>query len=247
MARTHARIYGAIWQDDDFRALTSRAQRVYILALSQPGVSFCGVVGYTARRWAKMSSDTSAKSVERAVDELENAGFVIADTQTEELWIRSFVRHDGVLESPNLVIAMWKDIPGIFSPLIRNAFLFSLPDEAWQHQPEGLGEGYAKPNTDPAAKDYPTPVPSPPPTPSPRARGSEIPEEFTVTDEMRQWATVNCPDVELDINTQRFVNHFKSATGRYALKRDWNRTWQNWLLKEQLSVPQWARNRGGAK
>ena len=250
MARTHARIYGSIWQDPDFCALSSRAQRIYILALSQPGVSFCGVVSYTARRWAQMADDTGPKIVERAVSELETAGFVIADNQTQELWIRSFVRHDGILESPNLVTAMWKDVPGIFSPLIRNAFLFSLPEEAWEHQPEGFPEGYAKPPSDPAAEGYPTPVPSPSPTPSPRARGLEIPEVFDldkVFPEWEGWSKKNAPDVNIKTCTQMFVNYWKSTPGARGRKKDWARTWQNWMLREQESMPEFKKNSGKAK
>ena len=80
-----------------------------------------------------------------------------------------------------------------------------------------------------------------------RARAERIPETFTVTEEMRAWAKSKCPDIDLDLHTQRFVNYWKAAGGRNAVKLDWLRTWQNWLLKEQDSIPQWKRNQGGAK
>lgn len=179
MARTHARIYAAIWQDAQFIALPAEAQRVYMLALSQPGVSFCGVVSFTARRWAHMAQDSTPETVRAAVAVLECHGFVIVDEDAEELWIRSFVRHDGVLESPNLVKRMWKDVPAIYSTDIRSAFLRSLPDAAWTDESKAYTQPVIEPSPNPLPNPSdnpqlmglatPVPSPSPVPTPSPAA------------------------------------------------------------------------------
>lgn len=246
MARTHARIYASIWQDDDFRALSAHAQRVYILALSQPGVSFCGVVSYTAKRWSEMATDTTSRSISKAVNELESAGFVVVDPATEELWIRSFVRHDGVLESPNLTIAMWRDVPGVFSGLIRAAFLYELPDVAWDVVTDGKVEGFPKPIDNPLSRGTATPVPcpSPVPTPQPRSVGTPIPDTFSVDEEMQVWVKSKCPDIDWELHTENFVDWAKSTTSRAAIKKDWGRAWKTWMRREQDKVPQWARNRG---
>lgn len=167
MARNHARIYAAIWKDPKFVALPSSAQRVYMLALSQPGVSFCGVVSYTGRRWASMAPDTDAAAIEEAVTVLEAAEFVVVDRDTEELLIRSFVKHDGVADSPNLIKAMWKDFDGIFSPLIRDVLLWNLPDECWTDDAKGIEKPSCNPLVKGSPKGYPTPVPTPTPVPSP--------------------------------------------------------------------------------
>lgn len=171
MARNHARIYASIWQDEDFVRLSSAAQRVYMLAISQPGVTFAGVVGYTARRWSMMANDTSPEDIERCVDELQRERFVLVDTDTEELLIRSFVTHDGLLESPNLVKAMWKDFDAIFSPMLRAAFLWNLPEKGWTNPPAGVVKPsenpWPNPSGNPLAKGYPIPVPVPTPLPVP--------------------------------------------------------------------------------
>lgn len=174
MARTHARIYAAIWQDADFIALPAEAQRVYMLALSQPGVSFCGVVSFTARRWSNMAGDSTPESIRAAVAVLETHGFVVVDEDAEELWIRSFVRHDGVLESPNLVKRMWRDVPGIFSASIRDAFLSSLPEDAWIDESEGIAKPSARGTGNPSDNPSPTPVPIPVPSPVPNSSSVEL-------------------------------------------------------------------------
>jgi hypothetical protein len=67
----------------------------------------------------------------------------------------------------------------------------------------------------------------------PRKRGTRIPDPFLVTAEMRSWAADHTPLVNVDRCTLRFVNYWRAKTGRDATKLDWERTWQNWLLKDQ--------------
>lgn len=230
MARIYARIYGSIWQDPDFSTLPALTQRTYILALSQPGLSLCGVVGYTARRWAAMAPDTTERAIVKTVRALECRGYLAVDENTEELWVRSFVRHDGVLESPNLVKGMWKDLGHVFSPYLRDLALYEIPEEFWEGDYEEYANGFGKPSENPS----PNPTPNPETyIPKPRARrGSRIPEEFQVTPEMVEWIDRECPSIDWRHHTKRFVNYWKSIPGQRGVKLDWVRTWQNWMLKE---------------
>lgn len=128
MPRSYAPLMTSIWADDDFRQRSPEAQRVYILALSQPNISYAGVVPFTARRWARMACGTTPEDIAKAVDELIEARFVLLDDDTEELWIRSFVKHNGVLEQPQLRKAMHKAFADVLSTPIRQALLAQLPD-----------------------------------------------------------------------------------------------------------------------
>lgn len=64
-------------------------------------------------------------------------------------------------------------------------------------------------------------------------RGTPLPDDFAVTDEMIDWARENSPDVSVSVTTQKFRNHYKAATGRAALSADWTASWRNYLLKAQ--------------
>lgn len=134
MPRDHARIQTAIWGDPDFRALPERAQRLYFLALSQPRLSYCGVLDYMPTRLAKFSADSTPRTVSNAVSVLESRGFVVTDPDTSELLIRSFVRHDGLLESPNVTKAMVKDYWSVLSDDIKKAIADEL-SRAYQEDP----------------------------------------------------------------------------------------------------------------
>ena len=102
MARSHGVIQFSIWSDRAFRSLSERAQRMYLVLFGQKDVNNAGVLPLLPSRWAKYCGDTSASDVEAALAELEAAEFVFADTETDELLIRSFIRNDGVLKQPNV-------------------------------------------------------------------------------------------------------------------------------------------------
>jgi pyocin large subunit-like protein len=63
-------------------------------------------------------------------------------------------------------------------------------------------------------------------------RGTRIPEDFTITPDMVNWARENAPLVDGKVATATFIDHWKSAT-RNAIKRDWSAAWRNWLRKDQ--------------
>jgi hypothetical protein len=121
MARTHARIFVAIWSDEDFRQLPVQAQHMFFTALSQPRMSLCGVMDYLPNRLAKLASGATPRSVINAVKRLEDARFVCTDDETGELLIRSFVRHDGLLSQPNVTKSMAKDYNTVLSDSLKAA------------------------------------------------------------------------------------------------------------------------------
>lgn len=70
---------------------------------------------------------------------------------------------------------------------------------------------------------------------SPRKRGSRIPDDFTVTPEMVEWARHNTPLVGR-VDTDAFIDHWTSATGRNATKHDWVAAWRNWMRRAQADA-----------
>lgn len=121
MARTESRTKTSIWTDEDFKVLTSRAQRMYWLLYSQSTISLCGVLAMTARRWAATAPDETLETVHQALGELEEHNFILVDRDTEEVFVRTFVRHDGVARSPKTCEAAWKQLNNIDSPVIQQA------------------------------------------------------------------------------------------------------------------------------
>lgn len=185
MGREHARILTSIWQDPDFLALGPEAQRMYMLVLSQDGLTYCGSMTFTPRRWAALSAGTDRDAVEKAIHELEDARFLVVDWEMDELLVRSFLRNDqGLLDQPNMVIAARKAAEAMMSRYLKAA----LADDLAGHADEVTGRkgwpqiaDWVTAHRTPSAKGSanPSPIPSdmvsakgvegltPPPAPAP--------------------------------------------------------------------------------
>lgn len=74
-----------------------------------------------------------------------------------------------------------------------------------------------------------------PATPKPRRRKHQVPEDFAVTDEMRQWFAAKVPHLPaavIEPETEKFRDHYGS-TGEARL--DWVKSWQNWMRRVRRS------------
>jgi len=121
MARDHAQLKTRAWADPDFRALHVHAQWLYFAALSQPLLSYCGVVAYTPDGFADLADGLTVAHVRKAARLLEDRDYVLTDARTAEMWCRTFIRHDGLLKQPNLVRAATNAHATIRSASIRDA------------------------------------------------------------------------------------------------------------------------------
>ena len=178
MARDHARIRLDIWADEDWRDLPSLPQWLYLHLLSSPSLSFCGVTAWRPARIAALALGLQASDVEYAASWLEDGRFILADRETEEVLVRSFIKHDGLVKSPNMSKALVKSHAAVGSKVLRAVIIDQLkrlkaaqPDlSGWQH----LGTLLAKDSLT-VAKAFPKLSPNPSANPS--AKGSGNPSE----------------------------------------------------------------------
>jgi hypothetical protein len=141
MARTESRTRVSIWSNEEFRDLTRDAQRVYWLLYSQPNINLCGVLAYTPGRWARYAADDGAEGIRTAVNELATHRFVLVDQDTEEIFVRSFMRNDGVWRSPKTRGAARGQVSTVMSKSLRDAIeceMARLEDEDPDTRPDGV-------------------------------------------------------------------------------------------------------------
>lgn len=67
-----------------------------------------------------------------------------------------------------------------------------------------------------------------------------LPPDFSITDEMRAWASHVAPAVNIDSETFDFIDYWTNGKGAGEKKKDWARTWQNNMKRKQ----QWAERDG---
>lgn len=135
MARTHARMKVAIWHDDDFRALSMPAQHLYFTLSTDPDLSYCGIADWRPARLAGKANAWIQDAIEAAAYELTAARFIAICEATEEALVRSFVRHDGVLQNAKLCVSAANAVASVASNDLRSIVVAELV-RAKKEEPE---------------------------------------------------------------------------------------------------------------
>jgi hypothetical protein len=121
-----AQIRPEMWIDDEWRALTMPAQHLYLLLLTDPERSYVGLVDWKPARIVQRASEWSVLELMRAAVELSVAHFLVFDQDTEEVLVRSFMRHDGLLAQPRMAVSVANAFGMIGSNKIRAVVVHEL-------------------------------------------------------------------------------------------------------------------------
>ncbi len=141
MARDHARIWLSIWSDDDFRALPPEAQHLYFVLVTSPSLNYAGVADWRPGRIAANAAGWTAAAVRSAGDCLVRGLYIVVDDDSEEVLLRSFIKHDGLLKNPNIAVSMSLAFGGVASPTLRGVIVHELKR---LHDAEPDLKGWAK-------------------------------------------------------------------------------------------------------
>ncbi|TDE03448.1 hypothetical protein [Jiangella asiatica] len=144
MARDHARIEVGIWSDPDFICLDPADQHMYLLLVTSPRLSYCGVIDYVPARFTGLAKGITPAKLKARLDSLAARRFLVIDYGTAEILVRSYVRHDGLLKLPNVTKAMASALMAVVSPVVRDTVVAELA-RARREEPDAKGwEGLAK-------------------------------------------------------------------------------------------------------
>lgn len=166
MARSEARLQFGMWRAG-LDGLGPLAKLVYCVLLTEPTLNHCGVGAVRMSRWAKDASLTIADT-EKALQELIDGQFVVIDDDTEEVFVRTLIRNDGVASQPYVLKGALREAVLTASPAIRRALaseLRKLPPKA----PDGVskaGKRVVYPDPHATADELWPDLPPPPPKPS---------------------------------------------------------------------------------
>jgi hypothetical protein len=126
MAREFAQIRLELWADPDIRKLTERAQRLYLFLLTNPSLTYAGISDWRPAKLSGFAADSTAATIREAAHELAAGLFVVIDEDTEEIMIRSFLRHDGLLKQPRVAVSMSTAYASTASPKLRGVIVHEL-------------------------------------------------------------------------------------------------------------------------
>ena len=122
----YGKVFKRVWGDPDFKALTVNQQALYMKLISQPDISLAGVLTLAVPRWTAQTDRLAQSSVEKALDALEAARFVVCDRQTQEVLVRSYIRNDLGWKSTKTFKAIAGAVERVLSPSIRAAISAEL-------------------------------------------------------------------------------------------------------------------------
>ena len=103
MANAAGMLKESIWRDKEFRALPRGAQATYAQLISQKELDRAGMQPLQVSKWAKGCDAITAADIEVDLQALEDHRFVFVDEDTDELFIRSYMRHADVARYPNIL------------------------------------------------------------------------------------------------------------------------------------------------
>ena len=89
------------------------------------------------------------------------------------------------------------------------------------------------------ARSSATPTrPDPTPTTSKDVvtRGTRIPPDFALTDELIAWAKITKPKVDVYAQTDNFKDYWESVPGAKGVKLDWVKTWRTWIRNSRDAI-----------
>lgn len=135
MARKYGQIRVDMWADDHWRTLSPAAQHLYMLLLTSPTLSQCGVADWRPSRIAALAGEWDVEEVEAAASELIRELFILVDESTEEVLVRSFIKHDGLMNQPKLAASAAIAHAATASPALRGVVVHEL-NKLHVNQPE---------------------------------------------------------------------------------------------------------------
>ena len=121
MARQYTQVSTSAVGDPDFRTLSKDAQWLYWQLMFSPKIDLAGIVEWRPAKMAARASGTTRADIERISVELVERRYIVIDEDTEEVLVRSFIRHDGVLKGPKTAAGLRNAIADIGSDAIRRA------------------------------------------------------------------------------------------------------------------------------
>lgn len=125
-ARKYAKRRVSTWFDRDFRTLTLEQQGLYDALCAYPELSRCGVIPFIPNRLTVCSDSLTARKLTKLVMELEESLYVVVDIDMAELLVRSHIRHDEGLRTPNIARSIARSFGSIVSKKVRNATGYEL-------------------------------------------------------------------------------------------------------------------------
>lgn len=215
------------FQSEDVASLTYRARLTWIglwTYVDDAGRCKDNIRLIKGHVWP-LEDDVTASAVELDLDQLASSGRIVRYEADGERFIQ---------------VHKWADHQRISRPTPSK-----IPEPS--RPPASSGNEPSKPIQEPLTEDSVSPPGGL--TTGKEGKGKEVegkgtphtlPSDFSVSEDMRTWATRVTPAVDIDRQTFDFIHYWAKGGGTGKKKSDWTRTWQNNMKQKQ----EWAERDG---
>lgn len=121
--------------------MTTDAQWLYKFLISQPVTSTAGVLPLQITKWARCARDMTIERVVAAVELLAERRYIVIDDNTEEVLVRSYIRHGAAATgTPNVMLSALRCAVAVQSGELRQALLDEIVrlDRQWSEKALGV-------------------------------------------------------------------------------------------------------------
>lgn len=122
MSQDYVAVFRSRWStDDDWRALSPQAQWTYDMLLQHPDRNEAGVLSLTVKKWTRLAHGLDVAWLRAGMAELDAAGFIVVDEDTEEVLVRSFIRRAEVYKHVRLFLNALRAVSEVESDRLKSA------------------------------------------------------------------------------------------------------------------------------
>jgi hypothetical protein len=126
MANSAGMLKESIWRDKEFRALPRTAQATYAQLLSQKELDRAGIEPLQVSKWVKGCDELTEADLWVDLKLLVERRFIVIDEETDELFVRSYMRHSELTKYPQYVKNALRCAGLVGSELIRHELAIEL-------------------------------------------------------------------------------------------------------------------------
>ncbi len=251
MARNFGKIESAFWQNHKVRQLSEDSRNLLQYIFTCPASTAAGTYVLPIIYITDELQWTEQRAT-KALHELSLKPYVLWDRTTRVLHIPGWWGHN-TIENPNVaahVVRLLLALPDCelkamaINGLIKTGRFSKIIDAAlgdWklpESEQGSLGLALPKPQLQIGH------TPEPEEAPTSKARGTRIPDDWYPDDEMSKYSiSKGLSQSDIDSEVTKFIRYFTGPDAKQPVKKDWYRTWCNWIDKAAESKP--SRNGNG--
>ena len=207
------------WTDPKVRALAPQDKLLFLYLITCPHSHFSGIY-YLPVETIKI--ETGVKISRYPIDTLSIPYLALFDASTSTVWVKNMLKYQWIGKTH--VTAIEKHLQTLHYSCLIKSFLeeyaeFRIPyrypiDTLPVYRNQDQDQDKDK-EQDIGGRKKQRP-----------AKATSVPDNFPLTDDLKEWASKNVPNLDMEVQTEAFLDHHRSKGNNFI---DWPAAWRKWI------------------